>query len=128
VIFLLLACAQDPKPVDLGFVVVGVSPADGADDVVEAHVPELRFSDDIDEDACDADAVRLDGLGDDGTVAFTPDTVLTPVSGTTKVQFVHDVPFPRGWTYAITVRGGEHGCLDADGNEITPFTSTFSVP
>lgn len=124
----LLACSEEADPVDVGFVVVGVSPEDGAADVVEAHVPELRFSADLDTDACDADRLRLDAVEDDGSVAFSVDAVLTPVDRAAKMQFAHEVPFPAGWTYALSVRGGPDGCLDVAGNEIRPFLSRFFVP
>ena len=123
----ILACA-DPPVVGAGFSVASVSPEDGATDVVEAHLPELRFSDAIDPETCGDETVRLDGVHDDLSVAFRVEGELILVDEGAKVQFRHDNPLPRGWRYAITVRGGDDGCSSAAGDAIHPFDSTFEVP
>ena len=123
----LLACAG-PPPVGAGFSVAAVSPEDGATDVVEAHIPEVRFSEAIDPDTCDAETVRLDGVHDDLSVAFPVESEIILVDQGAKVQFRHDNPLPRGWRYAITVRGGDDGCSSTTGETIHPFGSTFEVP
>ncbi|MFZ5476591.1 MAG: hypothetical protein ACOZNI_07430 [Myxococcota bacterium] len=123
----LLACAAEEPAIDV-FEVVGVSPGDGADDVVEAHVPELRFSALADADTCNADTVRLDGVHEDLTVAFPVEVDVVAIDRGAKIQLDHAAAFPRGWTYAISVAGGRDGCLDVDGNQILAFASTFVVP
>lgn len=128
---ILFLCACDKQPLDtgtLGFHVVGVSPKDGATDVVEAHVPELRLSAPADSAVCTSANIRLVAIHADGTVAFPVDIEVTPIDGGSKLQLAHSLPFFHPWTYAITVVGGADGCLDLDGNAIEAFQSTFEVP
>lgn len=126
---LLLACADDaPVDVDEGFRVIGVVPEDGAVDAVEVQVPELRFSEAADMEACTADTIRLDAVHEDMTVAFGVDVALTSVDMGAKIQLVHDDAFLPGCTYAITVRGGDEGCASTKGDAIRDFASRFTVP
>lgn len=129
IVALLAACADDaPVDVDEGFRVIGVVPEDGAIDAVEVQIPELRFSEAADMEACTADVVRLDAVHDDMTVAFGVDVALTSVDMGAKIQLEHDDPFLTGWTYAITVRGGEDGCANTKGDVVRDFASLFTVP
>jgi hypothetical protein len=128
-IWWMLACAEPDPDVETGFAIVGVSPEDGAADVVEAHIPELRFSDPADPDTCTAETLRLDGIVDDGAVAFSVPVEIVPLDGGLRVQLTHADPLPRGWSYALSARAGDDdGCLDVDGNVLRPFASSFAVP
>lgn len=128
VIALMLACADEPVDIDEGFRVIGVVPEDGAADAVEAQVPELRFSELADEATCGPEALRLDAIHEDWTVAFPVEVSLTAVDRGAKIQFTHTLPLEAGWTYAVTVRGGEEGCTDTHGTPVRPFASSFTVP
>lgn len=126
---LALACSGDDEETGTDqFRVIGVVPADGAVDALSVQIPELRFSASADPATCDTDAVRLDAVRDDGTVAFAVPVTLVPVDQGAKLQLDHADPMPGGWRYAITVRTGAAGCTDVDGREIVPFASTFEVP
>lgn len=126
---LLAACTPATTPPDEGFTIVGVSPEDGASDVVEAHIPELRFSDPIDTFRCNADTLRLDGIHDDDTVAFEVELEVLPLDEGHRVQLPPVDKLPSGWTYALSARGGsESGCASTAGDLLAPFTSTFYVP
>jgi hypothetical protein len=109
----------------LGFRVVAVVPEDGATDVIDAAVPELRLSGDADEAACGSGAIRVDGLQADGSVAFPVDIAVVAADLGAKLQLTHALPFLAGRRYAITVNGA---CVDTAGNPIAPFYSTFEVP
>lgn len=125
---LLGLCACEDGPLDtgtLGFRVVAVVPKDGATDVVDAAVPELRLSADADEAACGSGAIRVDGLQADGSVAFPVDIAVVAANLGAKLQLTHALPFLVGRRYAITVNGA---CVDTEGNAIAPFYSTFEVP
>lgn len=125
----LWACG-DEGPIDTGpppFEVVGVDPDDGmpADSVVApvqlilSAIPELS--------RCNTDTIRVDAVLDDGTVAFnSPFAFDLQSEGNLKLK--PDDPYIRGYTYAVTVRGGETGCADLNGRAILPFYSTFEVP
>ena len=64
----LIACAQVPDTGDgPAFTVVGSSPEDGADDVIEAVIPEVRFSAAANEETCNTDTVRLDAIDAEST-------------------------------------------------------------
>lgn len=123
----LLACADAPE--DSGgpapFEVVGVTPADGTRDVVESAHPELRFSAPLDTTTCPADHTRLDGLAADGTVAFRVEVARFADDDAQTLQLDPTDPLPRGWTYAVSVRGGT--CAALDGRLLEPFSSRFTV-
>lgn len=128
-ILALAGCAEDtPIEVDPGFHVIGVVPEDGATDVIDAQIPELRFSDPASEETCTVDTVRLDGVHDDGSVAFPIEVTLTAIDRGSKLQLAHDLALLPGWTYVLTVQGGADGCTDTQGNPIQAFASRFSVP
>lgn len=130
---LLAGCARDPV-IDTGadFVVVGCSPDDGADDVGEAAVPELRFSKPADPVACDTAAIRLDAV--DGAGRVLSNVPYTPVFSASdeKLQLTHDVALPRGYTYAVSVATAasptDLGCAAADGTPAEPYVFSFTVP
>lgn len=127
-LLLLLACEQEPVVIDPGFEVVGSSPEDGADDVVEAHLPEVRFNEVTDPDTCNAATVRLDALNDDDTVAFPIEAVLDRVDDGVKLRFTPLAPMPNGWRIAMTVRDGADGCANLSGDVVRPFRAVFFVP
>lgn len=127
-LLLLLACTPAPDLPAEGFHVVGVSPDDGATDVVEAHIPEFRFSDPIDPERCDTTTLRLDGIHDDGRVGFSVDVIVASLDEGHRVQLTHEDPMPTGWTYALSARAGDDdGCQSVDGDPLAPFASTFTV-
>lgn len=124
----LLACTPVTEVPDGGFHVSGVVPEDGLVDVVEAQVPELRFSDPIDPGTCTPASLRLDAIHEDATVAFSMDILVLSMDGGYRVQLAHEEPMPGGWTYAISVRSDDDaGCTSVDGEPVHPFTSTFTV-
>jgi hypothetical protein len=132
-IYTVYACAQEP---DTGegpaFEVVGSSPEDGADDVNEAVVPEVRFSTAANEDTCNAQTVRLDAIDAEGQVLSPIETTLSFSSGGEKIQIAHTVGLHHGFTYGITVSSGatstDEGCTSANGDAVSPFFSRFTVP
>ncbi len=127
-LLLLAACTEAPYVPVEGFHISGVSPADGATDVVEAHVPELRFSDPVDEERCTPATLRLDGIHADGRVAFEVVVTLTALDEGYRVQLAHEDPLPTGWMYALSARAAdEDGCASVDGELLEPFASTFTV-
>lgn len=129
----LLGCAIDPV-LDTGllFHVVGSAPEDGEDDVTEAVIPTVRFSEAVSEEACGSGAVRLDAVDDDGVVLFAVDTTVTFTAADEKVQLEHDIPLHRGYDYALTVRGAtsatDEGCTSLSGEVVAPFLARFRVP
>ncbi len=128
---LLLAAACAPPPpleVDPGFVVVGSSPEDGTEDVVESHLPELRFNEVSDPDTCTTSSVRLDALHEDDTVAFAVEADLERVDDGVKLRLAPYEPMPNGWWYALTVRDGADGCTSVGGDAVRPFRARFFVP
>ncbi len=127
-ILMLAACGTSGDFVpDEGFRVASVNPVDGAADAVEVVVPELRVVGEADPDRCDAQTVRVDALLDDGSVDFPVDIAVEVSDDGGKLRLVHSAPFPVGWTYAVTARGGDEGCADLGGDDILPFRSTFTV-
>lgn len=125
----LLACtgtgtAESAAPV--GPAVESVSPEDGAVDAVEAVTPQLRFSAGVDLASCAADALRLDGVNADHTVAFPVPIEVSADGEGTRIALDPAAILPRGWSYALTVRGG--GCEGLQGGTIEPFYSAFAVP
>jgi len=129
----LFACAQVPDTGDgPPFTVVGSSPADGADDVIEAVVPEVRFSAAASEDTCNSQTIRLDAIDDEGLVLAPIETTLSFSSGGEKIQIAHAMALHHGFTYAITVSSGatttDEGCTSIAGDSVTPFFSSFTVP
>lgn len=125
---LLLACADPgPEEEDL-FEVTSVIPEDGATDATEAQQPELHLSAAADLHHCTEATIRLDGVLADGSVAFPIEVVLEEGSDSSRIILRHEGGLPRGWSYAITVAGGEDGCSATDGRLIVPFRSTFVVP
>ncbi len=144
---LLTAGCGGAEPLDTGFAfsVTAVSPA--ADEpVTQATVPALTFSASADPTTCTTSTLRLDALTRDLTVdtgsgagdtggASGPDHTVdfsVPVqlswSGEDQVQLVHASLLPRGWRYAVTVTGGEAGCLSADAQPMLGYYFTFDVP
>jgi hypothetical protein len=128
VVLSLLACASHEAGDTSGptFVVVGVNPEDRAVDVVESAAPQLHFSGDLDLASCAPDAFRLDGIDSAFAVAFAVPVVWTSIEAGAKLALDPDGPLPRGWHYAVTVRGG--ACTSLDGVPLAPFSSSFLVP
>jgi len=123
----LAACTPVEALPDPGFVIVGVSPEEDAADVVEAHIPELRFSDPIDPALCTPETLRIDAVHDDETVAFAVALAVVSKDEGYRVQLTHDAPLPTGWTYRLSARGGDDGCQSVDGLPLAPFASAFTV-
>jgi hypothetical protein len=128
-----IACAQVPDTGDApAFTVVGSSPEDGADDVIEAVIPEVRFSAAANEETCNTDTVRLDAIDAEGQVLAPMETTLTFSSGGEKIQIAHAMGLHHGFTYGITVSSGatatDEGCTSIEGDAVTPFFSRFTVP
>lgn len=124
----LLACAEPDVAADTGFYVVSSLPEHNATDVVVAQIVELRFSAEVDADACGPEQLRLDAISDDHTVAFPVEVTLETLTGGHKIRLDPDTTLSRGWLYALSVRGGEDGCRDVSGREVEPFYASFSVP
>ncbi len=122
-----LACDAPPADVDEGFRVVSASPLDGSDDAYEVTIPELRVAGVADPERCDNQSVRLDAVNDDDSVAFAVPIAVDVSEDGGKLRLVHLEPLPRGFTYAMTARGGPEGCADVDGDDILPFRSLFTV-
>lgn len=120
------ACAEAPPPEDL-FQVVEVEPADGTTTANAMVFVYLSLSDPPDAERCTPDTVRVDAVRDDGTVAFAAPVELS-FSGEKFVKLLPEAPYLGGWTYRVTVQGGDDGCADVDGVPILPFASTFEVP
>lgn len=125
----LLAC-EDDEPVDTGpppFSVIGSDPEAG--EVASSVVApvQLILSADPDMDHCTLDTIRIDALRVDGAVAF-PVLVALDLQGEGNLKVQPDEPYFRGYTYAVTVRGGDDGCIDVSRRPILPFYSTFEVP
>ncbi len=130
---LLLACAIDPVlDTGLGFHVVGSSPEDGEQDVIEAAIPEVRFSEAASEENCGSGQVRLDAIDENDAVLFTVETTSTFSSVDEKIQLEHDIPLHHGYDYALTVRGAtsetDLGCTSLSGEVVAPFFARFRVP
>jgi hypothetical protein len=126
---LLAGCTPSPYLPEDTFSIAGVVPEDGSTDVVEAAIPELRFDRPIDATTCTPDTLRIDGILDDGTVAFTMPLAVESLDSGYRVQLETDDPFPGGWTYAISARADDDGaCYSLDGIVLEPFASTFAVP
>lgn len=129
VLFALSACTPADGLLDQGFAIVGVSPDEGASDIIEAHIPELRFNAPIDPALCTPESLRVDGVHEDETVAFSVDIVIVAKDEGYRVQLTHEAAFPGGWTYLISARAGdEAGCQSVDGELLEPFASSFAVP
>ena len=127
---LLLVAACDNPPVDTardrGFHVVSVTPEDLSTGLPESIAPFLVFSDRADLDACAA-ATRLDGIQSDGTVAFPVEIEMSDDGSGKRFTLTPADNLPRGWTYAITIRGGDEGCVDTENRGIEAFQSRFGV-
>ncbi len=123
----LVGCTPVDSLPDPGFVIVGVSPDEDAADVVEAHIPELRFSDPIDPALCTPETLRLDAVHADESVAFAVALAVVSKDEGYRVQLTHDAPLPTGWTYRLSARGGDDGCQSLDGLPLAPFASAFTV-
>ncbi len=128
ILLLAVACSGSPADPDAGFAVVGTSPADGAVDVVEAHIPEVWFNAASDPAACTTDTVRIDALYADGSVAFAVPLGLEPIDGGVKLRLRPEEVLPEGWSYALTVADGDAGCASTAGDVVRPHLSTFLVP
>lgn len=109
-----------------GFGVVTVTPEDGAVDVVEAVVPQLRLEEGVDLATCAAGTFRLVGLGVDHVVAFDLPLVVSAEEEGERLALDPSGPVPRGWSYGVSVRGG--GCTSLQGARLEPFYSSFTVP
>jgi hypothetical protein len=128
-LLVLFACTPADTLPGGGFAIVGVSPEDGASDVVEAHIPELRFNAPIDTALCTLDTLRVDGVNADETVAFGVDIAVVAKDEGYRVQLTHATPRPGGWAYRISARAGDDsGCQSVDGDVLEPFASSFAVP
>ena len=126
---LLLACADD-DPVDTGpapFAVTNVDPDDGGTPTSEISPVQLVLSARPDMSRCNSDTVRIDGVLDDGSVGFNL-YVAMDLQGDGNLRLQPAEPYFRGYTYAVTIQGGDSGCTDVDGRAILPFFSTFEVP
>ena len=123
----LLACDAPPANLDEGFRVVSTTPLDGSDDAYEVTIPELRVAGVADPERCNGLTVRVDALNDDDTVVFAVPLAVDVSEDGGKLRLVHLDPLPRGFTYAMTARGGPEGCADVDGDDILPFRSLFTV-
>ncbi len=124
----LLACVgDDPPRTDEGFRVMAVAPADGEPAALEMAVPELRLSAPADGERCDGETVRLDAIEDAAVVAFPVEVAVDVSEDGRKLRLVHPEPLPGGWTFAVSVRAGDDGCADVEGDPIVPFRSTFTV-
>ncbi|MDP2314074.1 MAG: Ig-like domain-containing protein [Pseudomonadota bacterium] len=129
VLLALAACTPADTLPGVGFAIVGVSPDDGATDVVEAHIPELRFSEPIDPELCTPDALRVDGVHEDETVAFSVELEVISLDEGYRVQLTPADTLPTGWSYRISARAGaDTGCQSVDGGVLEPFASSFAVP
>lgn len=127
-LFALLACdegAGDSGPAR--FYVEYVDPADGTVESVSITNVYLQLSQVPDITRCTTDTIRVDAARDDGTVAFPVPSELS-VEGAAFVKLRPLDPDLRGWTYAVSVQGGDQGCVDEFGTPIEPFLSTFEVP
>jgi hypothetical protein len=129
----LLAC-QPAAPVDTGFDFYVASALPSPDDamITQDTIPELTFNVPTDPLTCTSDTIRLDALtrdptGTDHTVDFAVPSTLSWVTDS-DVQLLREDLLPRGWTYALTVRGGPDGCLSVDGSEMAGFYQSFAVP
>ncbi len=124
-----LACTgkeTGDSAVPASFAVVSVAPEDGATDVVEAVVPQLRLGEGVDLATCTEAAFRLSGIDTNHGVAFDlPLTVSAEEEGE-RLSLDPSGAVPRGWTYAVTVMGG--GCVSLAGARLEPFYSSFTVP
>ncbi len=122
-----VACGDDGGDGDARFYVERVEPEDGSTSVTALVFVYLYLNATPDPERCTTDTLRVDAVRADGTVAFeVPSTVTFAGQGFTKL--LPDAPYLRGWTYRVSVRGGEDGCADQDGVAIEPFVSTFEVP
>ena len=109
-----------------GFGVVTVTPADGAVEVVEAVVPQLRLDDGVDLATCADGTFRLVGLGADHAVVFDLPVVVSADEDGERLALDPSGPVPRGWSYGVSLRGG--GCTSLHGARLEPFYSSFTVP
>lgn len=125
-IALFLACEEAPEPVP-DFAVIGVSPDDGGV-AVEVDPVFLRLNAEPDMDRCNTDTIELNAINDDGSVAFPVPAEVSLQEEEGNIRVAGLDAFLNGWTYAVTVMGGENGCADVDGRPITAFLSTFEVP
>lgn len=131
-ILLLVGCGgSDPVDTGYDFFVTAFTPETGAT-VTQVEVPTLTFNLPADPTTCTTDTIRLDALTRDTTTAdLTVDfPVELSLSWPTEdqVQLVHADLLPRGWTYAVTVRGGEAGCLSTEGVVGGGFQTSFTIP
>lgn len=128
----------------MGFAVVSATPT-AEEAITQATVPQLTFNTAADPATCTTATIRLDALtrdltgsggGDTGgaSTGAADHTIDFPVpvqlawSGEDAVQLVHPTLLPRGWRYAVTVTGGEAGCLSASAAPMLGFFFTFDVP
>gem|GEM_PF-7132280 len=111
------------------FRVTGSNPSDGAIDVPEARVPELRFSSAANQSVCFEGQLSLEAINDDDTVAFDLSYSLTFLEGGHKVQFQTSDLLPRGYWYAMVARDDtERPCVDDFDNPLEPAGVKFYVP
>lgn len=125
-----MCACDDENPADTGlppFEVVGISPEPGAFAESVVYPVQLILSDIPDLERCNANTIRVDALLADGTVGFN--VALTfDLQSEGNLKLKPDDPYFRGYTYAVTIRGGNTGCADVNGRAILPFYSTFEVP
>jgi len=124
----LVACAGTSfDQEDTGFHVVSSLPTDGSDDVVESQTPELRLSDEADEETCTSDSLGLVAVNDDGTVAFELPVTVELMDGGNKAGLNHEEPFVAGYSYAFVVRTGDAACRDVNGRPLRGYDAEFQV-
>ncbi len=102
---------------------------DGAIDVPEAKIPELRFSAAANQTVCFEGQLTLEALNPDDTIAFEVAYSLTFLEGGYKVQFLTTEVLRRGYWYAMVGRDDEERpCVDDFDNPLRPAGVKFYVP
>ena len=123
----LLACEESADTGRGRFYVESVEPEDGSLEAVAVSNVYLQLSAAPDITRCTTETLRVDAVRGDGTLAFPVPSELS-VEGEAFVKLHPLNPDLRGWTYVVSVQGGEEGCADEGGTPIEPFFSTFEVP
>jgi hypothetical protein len=108
------------------FGVEDTTPATG-EPVYSQSLIELRFSEAIDDDRCDASSVHLVALADDDAVAWFESIELVEVEpGGSRWEVVHG-PLREEQEHVLVVQSGEQGCRSFLGKELEPFAWRFRV-
>lgn len=121
-----LGCAPEPLG-DTGFRVVASVPVDGATDVTEAQVPELRVSEPADATTCQAPNLGLVQVDDAGAVIRQVPVQVELLDEGNKLALQPAGMLVSGAHYAYVVRSGSGGCTDTTGRVLRPFSAGFSV-